>query len=278
MQKILVIILVSIVFFSCKNSTNNNSNQNDSTVTTQNKQNNTSISDNTKYLTIIGDQIWVRSVPKTGDVVLKLNDGTQCEMLEKGELQIINGIEDYWYKIKYDGEEGWVFGSQTSLQQTSEVDEQSQIENFYTNFFQKIETQNYSDLKSYFIEDSVIVLYNPGAFLVYSMEHYTKALEKLSNVNFNGNINFSTMPTFDMDKFEWNENGFFVGENHEDNPITFLTQYGVYSQQLITKVTNLEKFISYDFLIAYEDGIYFHFGKVNSKWKIIAIDISTNDA
>jgi len=66
-------------------------------------------------LIIHGKDIWVRSEPKTGQVVMKLNEGNTCQIKEKGEFQLIKGSPDYWYKIQFDGKEGWVFGSQTSV-------------------------------------------------------------------------------------------------------------------------------------------------------------------
>lgn len=276
MNKILGLFLIVTLFFSCKNSsTNNNITQSDSSQTVDNQQNNV---DNADYLSIIGNQIWVRSEPQTGDVVLKLDDGVQCEVLEKGQQQTINGVTDYWYKIKVNGQEGWVFGSQTSLRQNAVVDENTQIKNYFTYFFEKLQTENYQDLKSYFIDDSVIVLDNPGAFVYFSIQYYTDVIGRVDATNFDGNIKFNNLPTFDMDTFEWSENGFFVETNSQDDVISYLVQYGDYPQYLIDKVTELEKNISNRFLIAYEDGIYIYFGKVNSKWKIIAIDISTNDA
>lgn len=276
MNKILGLFLIVTLFFSCKNSsTNNNITQSDSSQTVDNQQNNV---DNADYLSIIGNQIWVRSEPQTGDVVLKLDDGVQCEVLEKGQQQTINGVTDYWYKIKVNGQEGWVFGSQTSLRQNAVVDENTQIKNYFTYFFEKLQTENYQDLKSYFIDDSVIVLDNPGAFVYFSIQYYTDVIGRVDATNFDGNIKFNNLPTFDMDTFEWSENGFFVETNSQNDVISYLVQYGDYPQYLIDKVTELEKNISNRFLIAYEDGIYIYFGKVNSKWKIIAIDISTNDA
>jgi len=66
-------------------------------------------------LLIIGNDIWVREIPSTGKVVMKLNDGDLCEVLEKGKYEEIRGMKDYWYKIRFNEKEGWVFGSQTSI-------------------------------------------------------------------------------------------------------------------------------------------------------------------
>ena len=68
-------------------------------------------------LIIIGDQIWVRDRPTDGKVVMKIDEGTECRILQKGKYEVIKGIPDYWYKIRYRGQEGWVFGSQTTERQ-----------------------------------------------------------------------------------------------------------------------------------------------------------------
>jgi hypothetical protein len=74
------------------------------------------------YLIINGKDIWVRDLPTTGKVVMKLNEGNKCKVLEKGKSETIRGISDFWYKIEFEGKQGWVFGSQTSLKQASVSD------------------------------------------------------------------------------------------------------------------------------------------------------------
>ncbi|MFC2080447.1 hypothetical protein ACFLRQ_03125 [Bacteroidota bacterium] len=70
-------------------------------------------------LTIEGKDIWIRDYPATGEVIMKLNTGDACVILEKGELAVIRDNVDYWYKIEFDGKEGWVYGSQTSKKSTN---------------------------------------------------------------------------------------------------------------------------------------------------------------
>lgn len=70
---------------------------------------------NTQTLSIVGENIWVRSSPSTGDVVMKLNTGDKCEILEKGKFEEIRDMYDFWYKIRFNGQVGWVYGSQTNL-------------------------------------------------------------------------------------------------------------------------------------------------------------------
>jgi hypothetical protein len=66
-------------------------------------------------LIIKGKDIWVRDVPSTGKVVMKLNDGEKCRILQKSELSFVNGLPDYWYQIEINANRGWVFGSQSNI-------------------------------------------------------------------------------------------------------------------------------------------------------------------
>lgn len=66
-------------------------------------------------LTVRGQDIWVRDEAVTGEVIMKLNEGDRCRVLERDHFEIIRGRPDFWYRIEFEGGEGWVFGSQTSL-------------------------------------------------------------------------------------------------------------------------------------------------------------------
>ncbi|MEM1003322.1 MAG: SH3 domain-containing protein [Bacteroidota bacterium] len=59
----------------------------------------------------------VRSEPKIGsdNVVFQVKQGSICNIVAQGEsLEEINDNTDRWYKISYDGKEGWVFGYNTT--------------------------------------------------------------------------------------------------------------------------------------------------------------------
>jgi len=75
----------------------------------------TASNDQKNFLIIHGTNIWVRKTPATGKVVMKLNEGDRCKILNKKRLEIIRGNADYWYNIEFKGKKGWVFGSQTSV-------------------------------------------------------------------------------------------------------------------------------------------------------------------
>lgn len=58
----------------------------------------------------------VRSEPdnEADNVIFQLSEGDICNVLEKGERQAIREMDDYWYKVEKDGQEGWVYGHFTS--------------------------------------------------------------------------------------------------------------------------------------------------------------------
>ena len=80
------------------------------------------ISNRKDTLIIEGNSIWIRDYPKTGKVLFKLNEGSKCRVLQKGEKQVIKGLEDFWYKVEHENKVGWVFGSQSSLRQKASFD------------------------------------------------------------------------------------------------------------------------------------------------------------
>ncbi|MEZ4827651.1 MAG: SH3 domain-containing protein [Bacteroidia bacterium] len=71
-------------------------------------------------LYIIADVLNVRSAPdnETDNIVFKLKEGDICTILEKGQRVPIREMNDYWYKIEYQGQEGWVYGYFTSKKLT----------------------------------------------------------------------------------------------------------------------------------------------------------------
>ena len=67
-------------------------------------------------LSIQNDDVNVRSGPGTGSPVsFKLKKADNCEVLEKGSEETINGKKDSWYRVKCSSKTGWVFGAFTSL-------------------------------------------------------------------------------------------------------------------------------------------------------------------
>lgn len=48
------------------------------------------------------------------NILFSLDAGVVCEVLARGERTLIEGNNDYWYQIRYDGQSGWVYGYYTS--------------------------------------------------------------------------------------------------------------------------------------------------------------------
>lgn len=74
-------------------------------------------------MTIQGDVVNVRNTPNvSGAVVGKLKRFEQVQVLEKSSEATVNGITDYWYKIKFGSNQtGYVFGQFTSLKREGQI-------------------------------------------------------------------------------------------------------------------------------------------------------------
>lgn len=282
MKRILFFMTVLVLIISCKDMATKNT---DSANTTDSSQT-TNIQSNSDILLIEGDDVWVRSVPTTGDVIMKLHNGSACKVLEKGRKETINGNPDFWYKIEFEGKEGWVFGSQTNLksQQIQEIAPDILTENdFLTNFIMKVKQKDISNLNDYFIDNSVYQIYNPGAMSFVTKVNYKDFLNseifKVDFSTFDKIITSDDLPTFDMVDYEWSQSGYFLTSS-EPNRLTDFTQYApeYYDEATLNEIKETEKIITHQLLIAFDDGVIFYIGQVNNQWKIIAVDISTNDA
>lgn len=63
------------------------------------------------YMTVTGNNVNVRSMPdKQGAVLFQLDKGDRCRYIETGGEEDVNGYIDYWYKVEYNDQEGWIFG------------------------------------------------------------------------------------------------------------------------------------------------------------------------
>ncbi|NMH89668.1 SH3 domain-containing protein [Flavivirga algicola] len=118
-------------------------------------------------LAIEGNGIWIRSKPMTGKVVFKLNEGSTCRVLEKGNKQSIGTTTDYWYLISFENLKGWVFGSQTSMKQgETSPDFETYLRNFLDKHFfgvafdYRVHNSQAKNLKH--IDIGYFRLYNPG--------------------------------------------------------------------------------------------------------------------
>jgi len=104
---------------------------------------------------IEGDNIWVRSKPKRGKVILKLSNGVVCTLQKKGDLDTIRGYIDNWYQIKYKDSIGWVFGSQTTLK--SEDTKRTQLFLQQSNqFLEALISKDFKTLNSFILENEPV--------------------------------------------------------------------------------------------------------------------------
>lgn len=58
----------------------------------------------------------VRSQPdvEQDNVVFQVKENDVVEIIERGERIPVNGMDDYWYMIRFNGQEGWIYGAHTS--------------------------------------------------------------------------------------------------------------------------------------------------------------------
>ena len=286
MKKITIVLFIAISLLACKKDKDDNiqdSKQQNKNITIQNKTE--------QYLFIEGNQIWLRETPSRGKVVMKLDNGTKCKLLEKGKKETIKGLTDYWYKIEYNGKQAWVFGSQTNLKSQNNNSKTSltktEIDSFVKRLL-KISSPKQTEFKNFFVNDSLYELYNPGVFLVVTKINYKELFDKnISIKSFSksgGDIIYDKEPQFDMDTYEWKDRGLFINKNHTPNVLSrWLTididdDNPTYTKSLSKEVKKNEKLISHKLTITVDDGIIIYFGKINNEIKIIAIDISSNDA
>jgi len=85
-------------------------------------------------LQIIGSNIWVRSEPTVGEVVMKLSNGDKCQVIDQKRFEYIRGVPHNWYQIVFESDTGWVFGSQTDRSAEIKVLTASSPENLWEIF------------------------------------------------------------------------------------------------------------------------------------------------
>ena len=70
-------------------------------------------------LQITAPEVSIHSSPEEAEnpesVLGILVQGSVCNVLQQGKRTTFGNADDYWYQVEHQGQEGWVFGSQTSL-------------------------------------------------------------------------------------------------------------------------------------------------------------------
>jgi hypothetical protein len=165
MKYISTIAALLFLFFACKESENIEDTNTDSLVdeTAEISDIDSKAETNKTVLIIEGKDIWVRSEPFTGEVVMKLNTGDECKILDQTEKVQVRDMFDRWYKIEFQGKTGWVFGSQTNLS-TGEGIELKDFKMHLGDFIPAYRNNN--DDLSYYIHEKIgnTVLFNPGVY------------------------------------------------------------------------------------------------------------------
>lgn len=66
------------------------------------------------YITV--NDTWLYNEPSEqgGEGITRLSEGMVCTVLDRGERMSLEDISDYWYQVRYEDIEGWVFGYYTS--------------------------------------------------------------------------------------------------------------------------------------------------------------------
>ncbi|MFO7849450.1 MAG: SH3 domain-containing protein [Spirochaetia bacterium] len=74
------------------------------------------------WAVITGSHLRLREQPSTDSrAVTTLWRGNVLEIISREDLKVqVEGIEDYWYQVAYDGLQGWVFGGYIDLHETEE--------------------------------------------------------------------------------------------------------------------------------------------------------------
>lgn len=244
-----------------------------------------------KYLFIEGQNIWIRSKPSTGKVVMKLNTGDKCKILEKGKQETIMGVTDFWYKIEFNGKAGWVFGSQTSMKADSdtEFDKKKILTDRVNEFIRAIKEENWNRASSFIHPDyGFFYTYRPGAYDAYNYYHSIYELKdspglilrKLKSLK-PGTYKFEKLPKFNCDGFD-KEGNFISGEFNYTQPSEIVK---IQEELLSTKNTkkqnerirNLESKVKRYVLFTKSAIVGFAVGKIDGNWYLLVLDNCTYD-
>ena len=151
-------------------------------------------------LLIEGYNIWVRNNPRKGKVVMKLNEGSACAIIDTSKVDTIKGCIDHWYKIKNKDTIGWVFGSQTNIKSESSKEtllflkqnnEKLKCENIDYDLISGKKEGYYSYLSSVIIfsgNTNLDTLNFQGKKVLFENKEYAKIIKK--DINFDGFCDF----------------------------------------------------------------------------------------
>lgn len=237
----------------------------------------------TDSLTIEGNNIWIRSTPITGKVVFTLNEGSVCQLLEKGEKQCIGEATDYWYHISYQNKKGWVFGSQTSMKQKSSLPQfQTYLKNTLETHYLGQEFDKYilqskaKGLKHDQID--YFRLYNAGSVCELSFNSLKNHSSKKEPLMAGTKYMKNKMPIDGFCKESKSTDGIYFKEVKEFPSYVIFS--GEYRKKPIELPTTYKRGKKMKVVILYEHYIIktLYFIAADNKWHLVVIDDCSCDA
>lgn len=272
MKKLYVISLTLAVFIISCNSASDNKNDNADIKKSAEKETVEETEKESDVLVIEGENIWVRNKPSTGEVVMKLNNGDKCKIIEKGKKEQIRDMVDYWYKISYNDKEGWVFGSQTNLK----TGEQPVLEDFATFLGEFVENSKAGKSLAKHIHKQIGVYEGNNPGVMCSASHSMKANLKLDNEIPSSNI-FSNEPVGGFCEGYPNvKSGLYFKEIAADK----LPQFGSYDEDgnvsthsvEIPNSIEVDKFMQVTVISGEYHNCYLYFASVDFSWYFVCVN------
>ena len=233
-------------------------------------------------LKIHGTGIWVRSTPVTGDVVMKLNEGDECKIIEKGIADTIKQNVDYWYKIEFNGQQGWVFGSQTTASQNVVIESNS-IETIALVVYSALSAKDFAKLNSFIKADvGVYKLYNPGSMVAidFAKEANAEFIDFEAENYENEPVVVKDLPAYDCGEMKWAKEGAFLGDvkNYTElsTGLNNMKEYNdvPYTPDQMKAAKKAEKMLQKVLLVT-GSNIKLYFSQIENKWYLVAIDAVT---
>ncbi len=272
-KKILSLFIIGLLtFVACTNEKKETSNVTEKTEVGEAEE-----------LTIKGTNIWIRESPSNGKVIMKLNENDKCVIIEKGEEETIKGATDYWYKISFEGKQGWVFGSQTSLAKNKGAQsEKTCLKTVALSAVKALETKKPNELNNFINSDyGIFKLFNPGAFLAVVHENKVNTDFFDFNVGKISDIKECKEPAvYDCEKEDWDKKGVFIvkmnGFSELNTHIKNMETYGgqKMSADEIKKGEEVAQKIAFILQIT-ESDTKIYFAEKEGKYYIAVIDVST---
>ncbi len=272
----ILILIFSLSFTACNDDSDKSNNTGNKTV----KQDTADDADNSTYLTVEGKDIWVRNAPATGDVVMKLNNGDKCKVLQKGNEQTINGVKDFWYKIDFNNNTGWIFGSQTSLKakQKKQAKPKSNALNEVNNFLSELQANPEQNSNYFFDNQGFLFINTNGVFLTINFTNNLKSIENIISAPSKHKLQMERWPEYDEVNYIWEKEGYFAQKiNGSDVFSSTIEKIKDSEMQVDNTVIQKSKSLSNKItmrVLNTQTNVRYYLGQKQQKWKLIGIDIS----